>query len=362
LDFTDAYYTLPVHNEHQKYLKFRFQGQLYHYLAIPMGLSSACRYFTKVLKVPLSVLRERFGVAITGYIDDTFLVDPDFRACGEAISTSAGLFQDLGFMINFRKSVLVPCQSIEYLGFIIDSRNMTVKATTEKVAKLKVAVQSLMGKNVTTIRHVAQVLGGLMATHPGNPWAPLFTKQLEINKIFALKMNNFNFEANMHISTRVKADLQWWLDNLFLVQADIQQSYPDLTIQTDASMQGWGFYVPIDGTKSGSRWSPQVTHLHINALELMAIEFALLSYCDDLNSQHIRIMSDNTTAIAAVNKQGSTQALECNQIAKRIWLWALDRNIWISAAHIPGVLNVEADHASHVFKDELEWTLCDAFF
>ena len=70
-------------------------------------------------------------------------------------------------------------------------------------------------------------------------------------------------------------------------------------------------------------------------------------------------MSDNTTTIAAINKQGSTKAFQCNLVAKRIWLWCLDRSIWLSAAHIPGVDNVEADHASRVFKDELEWTLTD---
>jgi hypothetical protein len=182
LDFTDAYYTLPVHESHQHFLKFRFQGRLYKYVSVPMGLSSACRYFTKVLKVPLSVLREKFGVAITGYIDDTFLVDPSFKQCCTAIKASAHLFQDLGFMINFKKSVLEPVQQLEYLGFIINSKNMTVRPTVEKITKLKAAVRKLQKKDVTTIRHVAQVLGGLMATHPGNPWAPLFTKQLEIDK------------------------------------------------------------------------------------------------------------------------------------------------------------------------------------
>ena len=327
-----------------------------------MGLSSACRYFTKVLKVPLSVLREKFGVAITGYIDDTFLADPTYQNCCTALRASAHLFQDLGFMITFKKSVLTPVQQIEYLGFIIDSQRMTVRPTVEKIRKLLIEVKRLQKKDVTTIRHVAQVLGGLMATHPGNPWAPLFTKQLEIEKIAALQANRFNFDAYMSISDKVKIDLQWWLDNLSLIKADLQQSYPDLVIQTDASLQGWGFYVPSDGTKAGARWAPNVSHFHINALELMAIEFTLQSFCNNMHDSHIRIMSDNTTAIAAINKQGSTKALDCNTVAKRIWLWAWDRHLWISAAHIPGVQNVQADHASRNFKDELEWTISPHVF
>jgi hypothetical protein len=262
-------------------------------------------------------------------------------------------------MISFKKSVLNPTQKLEYLGFILDSHNMTVTPTEVKVQRLKRDVAGFLKKDVTTIRHVAQILGGLMATHPGNPWAPLFTRQLEIEKIWALQRNQFNFDATMSISATVKQDLHWWLDNLASLQADIHHSYPDLLIQTDASNQGWGFYVPADGTKAGARWAPESTHFHINVLELMAIEFALYSHCKNLQDTHIRIMSDNTTAIAAIYKQGSTKAFQCNLVARRIWLWCLDRNIWLSAAHIPGVDNVEADHASRVFKDELEWTLTD---
>jgi hypothetical protein len=46
-------------------------------------------------------------------------------------------------------------------------------------------------------------------------------------------------------------------------------------------------------------------------------------------------------------------------VAKRIWLWALD---WILPALIPCIENVEADDTSHVFKDELEWTLSNSHF
>jgi hypothetical protein len=94
----------------------------------------------------------------------------------------------------------------------------------------------------------------------------------------------------------------------------------------------------------------------------MAIDYSLKAYCGSLRHKHIRIMSDNTTAIAGINKQGSTHSSECQSIAKEIWLWALARGLWLSAAHIPGIENVEADHASRVFQDELEWSLCSREF
>lgn len=50
VDLRDAYYTVPVHPEHRKYLKFLFNGTLYQYTCLPNGLSSAPRIFTKLLK------------------------------------------------------------------------------------------------------------------------------------------------------------------------------------------------------------------------------------------------------------------------------------------------------------------------
>ena len=66
IDFTDAYYSIPIDKEFRKFLKFEFEGVLYHYNVLPFGLSSAPRLFTKVLKVPLSVLREKGGGEYSG--------------------------------------------------------------------------------------------------------------------------------------------------------------------------------------------------------------------------------------------------------------------------------------------------------
>jgi hypothetical protein len=91
---------------------------------------------------------------------------------------------------------------------------------------------------------------------------------------------------------------------------------------------------------------PEEAMYHIKVLELMAIDLALKSYCTSARNMHIRIMSDNMTAVAGINKQGSTRSLECNAVAHKIWLWAYARGLWISAAHVPGIDNVEADLAS----------------
>ena len=46
IDLKDAYYSVPVHPEHQKCLKFMCNGKLYEYIALPNGLSTCPRIFT----------------------------------------------------------------------------------------------------------------------------------------------------------------------------------------------------------------------------------------------------------------------------------------------------------------------------
>ena len=47
----------------------------------------------------------------------------------------------------------------------------------------------------------------------------------------------------------------------------------------------------------------------------------------------------------------------CHKIAKAIWEWAIERNLWLMAAHIPGKENVHADTLSRSLTVNTEWEL-----
>ena len=48
--------------------------------------------------------------------------------------------------------------------------------------------------------------------------------------------------------------------------------------------------------------------------------------------------------------------------AFEIWQWAIDRNIWLSAANTPGVGNYEADQLSRNLNPNREWSVSDEEF
>ena len=70
---------------------------------------------------------------------------------------------------------------------------------------------------------------------------------------------------------------------------------------------------------------------------------------------------DNTTALAYIgNMGGKLPAL--NELARKIWWWCIDKNIWLSVAYIESENNVEANNESRLNHDNIEWNLNRTLF
>ena len=103
VDIKDAYYSVPIAAEDQKYLKIMFEGQLYQFTCLPNGLSSGQRKFTKLLKLPLATLREA-GHILRAYIDDIFNMGLTFKEFLDNVIETVSLLESLGFIIHPDKS------------------------------------------------------------------------------------------------------------------------------------------------------------------------------------------------------------------------------------------------------------------
>ena len=68
-------------------------------------------------------------------------------------------------------------------------------------------------------------------------------------------------------------------------------------------------------------------------------------------------MLDSATAIACLNHMGTSHSDSCNNLTFNIWSWCIEHNIFVSAAHIPGVENVVADAESRKVNMDAEWML-----
>ena len=229
-DFSDAYYACSIFPPHRKYFCFTFEGNLYEFTCLPNGLSCGPWIFTKLMKVALTHLREHHGITISGYLDDNIIIDYENAANAKAQgSIAANLFQELGFTINVKKSVIHPTPIIVHLGFIINSLTMMVSLTPDKTENILELINGCF-QHESTIREVARIIGKIGATKPANRYAFLCTKQLEIKKNEALFRNKFNYDAQMAISSEARNDLVWTLQELPGSSAPVQCPKPDYTI------------------------------------------------------------------------------------------------------------------------------------
>jgi len=126
LDLKDAYLSVPIHEDHQKYLRFRWDDRTWQFRALPFGLSSAPQTFTKLLKPVVCTLR-RLGVRLILYLDDMLIMSQSRHEIRAHLATTMELLCALGFIINMKKSVFTPTRSIEFLGFAVDSTTMTIR-------------------------------------------------------------------------------------------------------------------------------------------------------------------------------------------------------------------------------------------
>ena len=124
IDLKDAYYSVKIHPEHLRFLKFTYKGQLYKFTIFPNGLSSCPRMFTKIMKPLLAKIRLLLHI-ISGYLDDLYLQNHYYEGCVRVIIDTLQILEQYGFTIHPDKLVLIPSQTITVLGFVINSKDMT---------------------------------------------------------------------------------------------------------------------------------------------------------------------------------------------------------------------------------------------
>ena len=95
---------------------------------------------------------------------------------------------------------------------------------------------------------------------------------------------------------------------------------------------------------------------------MLAVFLCLKSFRDLLYGKHVMVKVDNTTAECVIRQMGTSHGSKLNTLAKAIWQWCTEHNIWITMGHIPGQDNVQANKESRVFNLNMEWCLSNSIF
>ena len=178
------------------------------------------------------------GHSNVAYIDVSLLQSDTYEHCRQNIKDTMNLVDSVGLTVHPEKSVIIPTQSIEFVGFLLNSNEMTVKLAPRKVYKLiELATDILEAKDIS-IRDFAKLIGILVAAEPGVKYAPLHYKSLELEKDNELKINYGNFDSTKLFSPESKQCIRWWIRNIEKAAKPISMGLMDRRIETDSSLSG----------------------------------------------------------------------------------------------------------------------------
>lgn len=359
IDLKDAYYLIPIADSDRKFLRFIFEGKLYQFTCLPFGLNVAPYTFTKLLKPVVSRLRER-GLLLVLYLDDLLILGDSYGECSKNTQISIELFEKLGFIINDKKSQLIPSTRRKFLGFIYDSETMNIELPEEKIAQTAQKIEKFSKTKSCTIREFAGLIGTLGSSCTALKYGWVHMKIFERAEFLALGKNHGNFDSRILLSDDLQEDFEWWKIHITKAVRSIKPFRADFEISSDASRSGWGAF--CEGNRTHGHWNQEEQAHHINYLELLAAWFALKCFAKDRKDCNILLRIDNTTAIAYINKMGGIQNPVLSKLAREIWKWCESSNIYIFASYISSQDNFEADFESRRLEPETEYTLSNSAF
>ena len=117
IDPKDAYYSIPIATNHQRFLRFSLASRTFQFSCLPFGLSSTPWAFTKALRAVTARLREP-GIRLVIYLDDILILSNAPTEAETHTIIVMTVLSWLGFQVKEKKSVVMPTQRVEFLCFI----------------------------------------------------------------------------------------------------------------------------------------------------------------------------------------------------------------------------------------------------
>ena len=356
MDLTDAYYHIPIHPSHRKYFRFATPVGVFQYQALPMGLASSPRVFTRLIRCVKEYV-QKFNVILHQYLDDWLVRARSRQIAHLHTQFIVRLVQGLGLLVNQKKSEMEPVQNIVFLGYQLRLDLGIVQPTTSRWEKIQQVLSPfLQNRSLPAVRW-QQALGLLTSTEKLVPLGLLHTRPMQWGLLDQWSPFTGDPLQDIVISQHVQETVFWWLQESHVMRGiPFRIPDPDIHIFTDASPRGWGGH--LEGKEVGGPWTSQEEDLHINVQELLAVQRTLHQFQGLVQGRSVLIASDNTTAVAYLQNQGGTRSWPLMQIAREIFLWLDRHRVTMRCRHIPGRFNVHADRLSRAGEViPTEWSL-----
>ena len=355
IDIKSAYSHLLIHPSSRKYLRCWWKGKAYCFRALPFGLSSAPWIFSSVMAISAKFLHSH-AVYSFFYLDDVMMFNYLLQKLIAEQPIVLLFFQMAGWVINFPKSLLDVVQRGVYIGIDIDLFHGLVFPTPKRWTNLQQVLSIFMGRDSASARLWCRLLG-------------IITCLQDLTVLGRVQARTLQFHLNAHWKNRnllwimvpippsIKSALQWWQDHGNVMSGTLLQPRPTTeTITSDASCYGYGAVWRTQ--EFHGEWSPSEKLYHINVLEGLCIHKALVFWEDQLRGKSILIETDSSTVVSHINRGSGCHSITQHLLIRDMLIWCHERDIQLTARHLPGKYNQLADLLSRGNQViPTEWTI-----
>ena len=232
-DLASAYHHVKIHPDYQTLLGCAVPhpdtGETVYFVftCMPFGLSTATHVLTRMTK-PICVYITKNGIRHSIFIDDGKVNAESKELLIWAFKFVLTTLRRAGFVISEKKSDSenTMSQRKAYLGFEIDSKDMTVRAKPQKIKAVEDNIKKIIKNRRTEAKKLAATIGKIISLEPAlGPIVQLMTRAAQMDLAEAVQQRGWR--AKLVMSQLTKDSLEDFANSM--------ESFNGATIRTRAT-------------------------------------------------------------------------------------------------------------------------------
>ena len=305
-DLKDAFRIIPISPLDYHLLGFKFKGQFYFDMCLPMGCSTSCQTFESLSRVVQWIcVHKAKSLHISHIIDDFIMFGTTISRCQLYLGRFFDICRKINLPVKHSKTVL-PTSTAVLHGIEVDSIAETIKLPQDTFLAQRAKLIAMSKRKKISLRDVQSLEGSFMFSsrviYPGSCFCRRLYN-LTIDKSNPNHMVRLNREARRDIMARLEflATFNGTMSSLLVdrISSDV------LHLTTDASSFAFGAVFGNEWLQGSfpERWSAS----HISVKELLPIILAVRCWGSLFANQRILFLSDNTAVVEVINKPTNKQ-------------------------------------------------------
>jgi hypothetical protein len=282
--------------------------------------------------------------------DFIFAGRKETQDCSVLMSQFVEVTNDMCIPLAEEKTI-GPTTRLKYLGFIIDTVDMSILVPHDKVDSLRQVIANFLTRQRVTLKELQSFVGSLnffcKAIRSGRAF---------IRRFYDAMLGPYKPHHHIRLTAAIKSDLQLWFTFLekfngvtffpeeSWLDSDVLQFYTDSagsnSLGCGAYFQGRWFFLPWP-----KWWENQEIMKDMTFLELIPVVIAVEIWGHLLEKKKVVFHIDNLALVSIINKQTS-KSKRTMELVRRLVLKLMLNNVVFKAKHIASVDNDIADSIS----------------